>query len=137
MFDLVKSIKIAAAGMQTQGMRLRVISENIANANSLAQSPGGEPYRRKVVTFKNALDRELQARTVRVDNIIQDKTEFSKKYDPTHPAADKDGYIMLPNVNGLVEMMDMREAQRSYEANLSVVEVAKGMLVRTIDLLRS
>ena len=137
MFDLVKSIKIAAAGMQTQGMRLRVISENIANANSLAQSPGGEPYRRKVVTFKNALDRELQARTVRVDKIIQDKTEFSKKYDPAHPAADKDGYIMLPNVNGLVEMMDMREAQRSYEANLSVVEVSKGMLVRTIDLLRS
>ena len=137
MFDLVKSIKIAAAGMQSQGMRLRVISENVANANSLAQSPQGEPYRRKVVLFKNVLDRELQAKKVQVDKIVQDKTEFSKKFDPAHPAADADGYVLLPNVNGLVEMMDMREAQRSYEANLSVIEVSKGMLVRTIDLLRS
>ena len=137
MFDLVKSIKISAAGMQTQGMRLRVISENVANANSLAQSPQGEPYRRKVVLFKNVLDRELQARKVQVDKIVQDQTKFSRKFDPAHPAADADGYILLPNVNGLVEMMDMREAQRSYEANLSVIEVSKGMLIRTIDLLRS
>ena len=136
MFELVKSIKISAAGMRAQGVRLRVISENVANANSLAQSPGGQPYRRKMVTFANTLDSELQAKKVRVDKIIEDTTEFSKKLDPSHPAADADGYVLLPNVNGLLEMMDLREAQRSYEANLGVIEVSKGMLGRAIELLR-
>ncbi len=135
--DLVKTLKISAAGMQAQGTRLRVISENIANANSLAEKPGGDPYRRKTVTFKNVLDRALQARKVEVDKIIPDKGEFTKKYDPHHPAADGDGYVLIPNVKPLVEMMDMREAQRSYEANLSVIEVSKGMLMRTIDMLRN
>jgi flagellar basal-body rod protein FlgC len=135
--DLVKSMKISAAGMQSQGTRLRVISENIANADSLAQAPDGDPYRRKTVTFRNALDRELAANTVRVHRILPDRSEFERKYDPAHPAADRDGYVRVPNVKPLVEMMDMREAQRSYEANLNVIEVSKRMLMRTIDLLRN
>jgi flagellar basal-body rod protein FlgC len=135
--DLMKSIKISAAGMQSQGTRLRVISENIANADSYAQTPDGTPYQRKTVTFRNALDRAVGANTVRVHRILPDQSEFIRKYDPTHPAADAEGYIQTPNVKPLVELMDMREAERSYQANLSVIEVSKRMLQRTIDLLRN
>ena len=136
MTDLVKTIKISAAGMQAQGTRLRVIAENLANADSLADNPGEKPYQRKVVTFKNVLDRELSADKVKVDKILLDRSEFSKRFDPQHPSADEDGYVLHPNVNSLVELMDMREAQRSYEANLNVINTSKGMLTRTIDLLR-
>lgn len=134
--DLMKSIKIAAAGMRVQGVRLKVISENIANADSLSPVKGGDPYRRKVVTFENVLDRSLGTDLVRVRKIGVDPSDFRKKYDPGHPAADKDGYVRLPNVNPLVEMMDMREAQRSYEANLRIIDVSKKLVSRTIDLLR-
>ena len=134
--DLIKSIKLSTAGMRVQGTRLRVISENIANADSLPENPGDLPYRRKQVSFKNILDRSLDAKRVTVDKIQYDQADFERKFDPQHPAADKDGYILIPNVNPLVEMMDMREAQRSYEANLSVIQVSKGMLTRTIDMLR-
>ncbi len=134
--DLIKSIKLSTAGMRVQGTRLRVISENIANADSLPESQGDLPYRRKQVSFKNVLDRSLDAKRVAVDKIQLDRTDFDKKFDPQHPAADKDGYVLVPNVKPLVEMMDMREAQRSYEANLSVIQVSKGMLTRTIDMLR-
>ena len=134
--DLIKSIKISAAGMQAQGTRLRVISENLANSDSLAERPGESPYRRKLVTFKNVLDRELQANRVKIDKFLPDRGDFPKRYEPSHPAADEAGYVETPNVKPLVEMMDMREAQRSYEANLSVIEVSKRMLMRTIDLLR-
>lgn len=136
MDDLFKSFKISAAGMKAQGTRLRVISENIANAQSLAQSPGGTPYRRKTVTFQNQLDRQLGLDLVNIRNIGTDRAEFGKKYDPSHPAADQDGYVQTPNVNTLVEMMDMREAQRSYEANLSVIKSSKQMLNSAIDVLR-
>lgn len=134
--DLIKSIKISTAGMRVQGTRLRVISENIANADSLPSGQGDEPYRRKQVSFKNTLDRALDAKKVQIDKIQVDKKEFDKKYDPQHPAADENGYVAVPNVNPLVEMMDMREAQRSYEANLSIIQVSKSMLTRTIDMLR-
>lgn len=134
--DLIKSIKISTAGMRVQGTRLRVISENIANSDSLPEAAGDMPYRRKQVSFKNVLDRSLDARRVKIDKIQLDKTDFDKKYDPQHPAADENGYVLVPNVNPLVEMMDMREAQRSYEANLSIIQVSKSMLVRTIDMLR-
>ena len=134
--DLMKSIKIAAAGMRVQGARLKVISENIANADSLSPVEGGDPYRRKVVTFENALDRSLGTELVRVRNVDTDQSEFRKNYDPGHPAADKSGYVRMPNVNPLVEMMDMREAQRSYEANLRIIDVSKTLVARTIDLLR-
>ncbi len=134
--DLVKSIRISAAGMKAQGTRIRVISENIANADSLADRPGEQPYQRKLVTFKNVLDRQMQISRVRIDKFLTDRSEFPKRYQPSHPAADAEGYVDTPNVKPLVEMMDLREAQRSYEANLSVIEVSKRMLMRTIDLLR-
>ena len=134
--DLMRSIKIAAAGMRVQGVRLKVISENIANADSMSAVPGGDPYRRKVVTFENALDRTLGTELVKVRKIDVDSSEFRKSYNPGHPAADKSGYVRLPNVNALVEMMDMREAQRSYQANLRIVDVSKKLVARTVDLLR-
>jgi len=134
--ELLKAIKISAAGMRVQGQRLKIISENIANADSLSPFEGGDPYRRKIITFQNVLDRKLGADLVKVKGIEFDKTEFEKKYNPGHPAADKNGYVKRPNVNPLIEMMDMREAQRSYEANLRIISVSKSMLSRTIDLLR-
>ena len=135
--DLIKAIKISASGMKAQGVRLRVISENIANSNSLAETPGGDPYRRKLVSFKEVLDKSMGANTVLVNKVEFDQSEFGKRYDPTHPAADKDGYVSTPNVNGLIEMMDMREAQRSYSANLDMIDASKHMIERTIDLLRN
>jgi flagellar basal-body rod protein FlgC len=134
--ELGKSMMISASGMRAQAQRLRVISENLANANSTSRTPGEEPYRRKIVTFRNVLDRDIGAEMVEPAKITRDPSEFALKYDPAHPAANADGYVQLPNVNGLIEMMDMREAQRSYEANLKVIEAARGMLMQTIDLLR-
>ena len=136
MDDLFKTMHISAAGMKAQGTRLRVISENIANAESLPRSLNEQPYQRKVVTFKNVLNRDIGLDTVRVDRTKPDNSEFQKRYDPAHPAADENGYVLAPNVNTLVEMMDMREAQRSYEANLNVIRTSKTMLQHTIDLLR-
>ncbi len=134
--DISKTMKIAAAGMEAQGTRLRVIAENIANADSLAQTPDGQPYRRKTVIFKNVLDRSLGVNIVEVGNIQIDRSPFERRYDPKHPAADADGYVLAPNVNSLVEMMDLREARRSYEANLRVMDTARRMLSRTLELLR-
>lgn len=136
MDDLLKTLRISAAGMKAQGTRLRVVSENIANADSLPTEPGGQPYRRKIVTFRNELDRTIGADTVHVNRIKTDQSEFQKRYDPSHPAAGEDGYVLAPNVSSLVEMMDMREAQRSYEANLNVIKSSKTMLQQTIGLLR-
>ncbi len=134
--QLSDTLKISAAGMKAQSDRLRVVAENIANAESTSQSPGGEPYRRKVVLFENALNKELGVESVRISKRGYDNSEFRKKFDPTHPAADEQGYVLYPNVSTIVEMMDMREARRGYEANLNVVEVSKAMLARTLDLLR-
>ena len=134
--DLVNAIKISASGMKAQGVRLRVISENLANVDSLAETPGGDPYRRKLVSFKEVLDKSIGAETVAVNRVGFDESPFNKRFDPTHPAADKDGYVATPNVNSLIEMMDMREAQRSYSANLDMIETSKRMIERTIDLMR-
>ena len=134
--NMFRSMRVAAAGLNAQGTRLRVIAENIANATSLGQAPGSSPYRRKTVTFRNELDRSIGMDTVRVSKIGVDRSEFEKRFDPQHPAADADGYVLVPNVNTLVEMMDMREAQRSYEANLSVIKASRKMLGSTIDVLR-
>ena len=136
MDDLFRTLRISSAGMRAQGTRLRVISENIANAGSLPQAPGDMPYRRKVVTFKNELDRDIGLKTVRAGKIVPDKSDFTKNFDPNHPAADADGYLLVPNVNPLLEMMDMREAQRSYDANLNVIKNTKSMLKNTIEILR-
>ena len=136
MDDLIKIMRISGAGMRVQGQRLRVISQNIANANSLPQDAGDKPYRRQVITFRNELDRSIGLETVRAGKARPDRSEFGKRYEPSHPAADADGYVLTPNVNSLIEMTDMREAQRSYEANLSVIKASKSMLNLTIDLLR-
>lgn len=133
--DLLKTLQISAAGMKVQGERLRVIGENIANASTTALGAGGDPYRRKLVSFKNTLDRALGINTVEVAGYTRDTSPFGKRYDPSHPAAGPDGYVLLPNVNALIEMADMREAMRSYEANLSVIEASKSMLRKTIELL--
>ena len=134
--DLMESLMISAAGMRAQGQRLRVVAENLANADSVSEVAGGDPYRRKTISFKNQLDRELGMETVQVGKVGEDPSDFRMKYDPGNPAADTKGYVKLPNVNSLIEMSDMREAQRSYEANLRAIEVARSMLQRTIDLIR-
>ena len=134
--DLMESLMISAAGMRAQGQRLRVVAENLANADSVAEVPGGDPYRRKTISFKNQLDPELGMETLQVSKVGEDPSDFRMKYDPGNPAADTKGYVKLPNVNSLIEMSDMREAQRSYEANLKAIEVARSMLQRTIDLIR-
>ncbi|NBX66018.1 MAG: flagellar basal body rod protein FlgC [Proteobacteria bacterium] len=135
--QIMNAIGISASGMHAQGDRLRVISENIANADTAAAQPNEDPYRRKTVLFKNVMDKELGAATVRADKIGEDRsTPFRLKFMPDHPGADENGYVKLPNINTLIEVMDMREAQRSYEANLGMIEIARNMLGRTLDLLR-
>lgn len=134
--DFGASIMISTSGMKAQGARMRVIAENLANSSSIAGNQNEDPYRRKTVSFTNSLDRELGARLVKVDKVGTDKSEFGRRYDPGHPAADGDGYVRTTNVNSLVETNDMREAQRTYQANLSAVDAAKTMMMRTLDLLR-
>ncbi len=136
MDDLKISSQIASKGMKAQATRLRVISENLANADSTAESAGGDPYRRKIVTFRNQLDKALEADTVKVKKISNDMSKLTSKYDPTHPGADDKGYVLMPNVNPLVEMMDMREAQRSYEANMNVITTSRQMVAKTLELLK-
>ncbi len=134
--DLTKIMDISTSGMEAQGTRLKTIAENLANANSLSQTAGGDPYRRKIVTFKNELDHATGENQVKVDKVLTDKSDFPTKYDPSNPSADATGYVKTPNVNSLVEAMDMREAERSYEANVNMVSVSKSMLLKTINLLQ-
>ncbi|MEC4591321.1 MULTISPECIES: flagellar basal body rod protein FlgC [Nitrospirillum] len=135
--DLMNALNLSTAGMKAQGTRLRIIAENLANTDSTAASPGDLPYRRKVVLFANSLDKALGINTVNVKKVDVDRSDFQRKFDPGHPSADSEGYVLMPNVNGLVESMDMREAQRSYEANLGVIDATRTMLTKTIDLLRN
>jgi flagellar basal-body rod protein FlgC len=135
--DFSRSMGIATSGLRAQAGRMRVISENIANADSTATSPGGDPYRRKIPTFVSALDRALDAKTVTLGKIAQDQSEFRTKYEPSNPAADASGYVKYPNVNSLVEMTDMRDAQRSYEANLNIIGATRRMIQRTLDILKT
>ncbi len=134
--DLDKALGIAASGMDAQTTRLRVIAENLANQDTTGSSPGAQPYRRKTVTFENKLDRQLDTDTVHVKQVGQDSSDFPLRYDPSNPAADASGYVKLPNVNSLVEVMDMHEAERAYNANVAVMQSARGMLTRTIGLLK-
>lgn len=134
--DLDRALRISAAGMQAQSARLRVVAENLANRDSTGQTPGADPYRRKTITFRNRMDRELGTATVQVGHIGTAAGDFPQRYDPSHPAADPRGYVRMPNVDSMMETMDMREAQRSYAANLQVLEVTRGMLTRTIEALR-
>jgi len=134
--DFTTSLIVAASGMRAQTDRMKVIAENIANANSTSPTPGGDPYRRKIATMGSEFDRELNATLVTPGKPQADNSEFRLQYDPGNPNADAKGYIKLPNVNSLIEIMDMREAQRSYEADLTVMDASKTMLARTVDLLR-
>lgn len=134
--DLLNSLKIAASGLGAQSQRMRVISENIANANSTATEKGGDPYQRRVPTFVVDYDREIGGNLVKAGKIKLDDSDFGVRFEPGHPAADEKGYVKTPNVNGMIEAMDMREAQRSYEANLNVISSARRMLAKTLDILR-
>jgi flagellar basal-body rod protein FlgC len=135
--DFIKSIAIAASGLRAQAGRMRIISENIANADSTAQRPDGDPYRRRIPSFRSEVDRALDARVVRLGRVAPDRTDFRRKFDPGHPAADANGHVKYPNVNSLVEMMDLREAQRSYEANVNIITATRRMLQRTIEILKA
>lgn len=135
--DFMRTIAVAASGLKAQAGRMRVIAENIANSESTASTPGADPYRRRIPTFVERLDRELGVRTVELGRVQADQSEFRTRFDPGHPAADEDGQVKLPNVSSLVESMDMREAQRSYEANLNLVNATRRMLSRTIEILRA
>lgn len=137
MSDLNNAMAISSSGMRAQSERTRVIAENIANADTLPTRPGDAPFARKVITFKNVLDRTMDADKVTVKDIRRDtKTPFPVKYMPGHPGADANGYVRAPNVSSLVEMMDGREAQRSYEANLGMFTQSRDMSQRLIDVLR-
>jgi flagellar basal-body rod protein FlgC len=134
--DLATSMAVAASGMRAQSDRMKIIAENIANANSTASTANGEPYRRKIATMSSEFDRHLGASLVEAGQPVDDQSEFRTQYDPGNPVADSRGYVKLPNVDPLIEIMDMREAQRSYEADLTVMDASKSMLARTIDLLK-
>jgi flagellar basal-body rod protein FlgC len=135
--DFIKSIAIAASGLKAQAGRIRIISENLANADSTASTAGGDPYRRKIPTLTRQFDRELEAQTVALGRVQKDSAPFQVKNDPGNPAADLSGNVKLPNVNSLIEQMDMRDAQRSYEANLNVITATRRMITRTLDMLRA
>jgi flagellar basal-body rod protein FlgC len=134
---LQAALKIAASGLAAQSNRLRVVSENMANAQSTGTTPGSDPYTRKTISFESELDDSIAANLVKVDRIELSRAPYRLEHDPSNPAADEKGYVKLPNVNVLVEMADMREANRSYEANLQVIRQARDMIAMTIDLLKS
>jgi flagellar basal-body rod protein FlgC len=134
--DFSKSMAVAASGMRSQTDRMKVIAENIANANSTSPVKGGDPYRRKIATVTQNFDNELGATLVHPGKPITDKSDFKSQYDPGNPNADSQGYVKLPNVDSLVEIMDMRDAQRSYEADLQMMDTSKQMMARTVDLLK-
>jgi flagellar basal-body rod protein FlgC len=135
--DFLKTLSIAASGLRAQAGRMRIISENIANADSTPSAPGANPYRRKVPTFRSEFDRALDAQMVTLGRVRTDTSDFRLKYEPGHPAADSNGNVKYPNVNPLVEMTDLREAQRSYEANINVIGATRRMIQRTIDILKA
>ncbi len=137
MMDFIRAIAIASTGMRAQGGRMKIISENIANADSVATTPGGNPYRRRIVTFRSDFDRELGAHVVAMGRVAPDNSNFLVRHEPDNPVADSKGDVKYPNVNPLVEMTDFRDAQRSYEANLNVISATKRMLQRTLDIIKT
>lgn len=134
--DLSKTLAISGSGLESQSTRLRVIAENLANQDSTGSSPGADPYRRKTVSFENRIDRAMGVETVRIRRIGRDQADFPLRFDPSHPAANARGYVKQPNVNSFVEVMDMRDAERGYRANLAVIQATRGMLTRTIEMLK-
>ena len=135
--EFMKSLLVAATGLKAQSGRMRIIAENLANADSTARTPDQDPYRRRIPTFKAEFDRKMQANVVELGKVETDKTDFLLRFNPGHPAADADGFVKMPNVSRVVEAVDMREAQRSYQANLNVITSTRQMLARTIEILRA
>jgi len=135
--DFMKSLFVAASGLKAQSGRMRVIAENIANVDSTARTPGADPYRRKIPTFEAIYDRKMQVNRVELGRVEKDRSDFNLRFNPSHPAANEDGFVKMPNVDRLVEAVDMREAQRSYEANLNVITSTRTMLARTLEILRA
>lgn len=136
MNDFLNSIRISATGLHAQTARMRIIAENLANADSTGKTPNQDPYRRRVPTLKAEFERQLDGYAVKVGRTAYDMSAFKERYEPGHPAADKNGYVRYPNVDPLIEAMDMREAQRTYEANLNVVTSTRQMVGQTLDILR-
>lgn len=136
MSDFLKSLGLAASGLNAQQARMRIIAENLANADSAGSAPGEEPYRRRIPTFESVFNKALDGREVKLGKVAYDNSAFESRYEPGHPAADENGYVLYPNVTSLIEAMDMREAQKSYEANLNVVSATRQMIGQTIDILR-
>lgn len=134
--DLNQTMSVSASGMEAQTARLRVIAQNIANQDTTGTTPGADPYRRKTITFESTLDKAVGADTVSVKSVGVDNSDLPQRYDPANPAADAKGYVKLPNVNTFIEVMDMREAERSYSANLSVMQATRSMANRTIEMLK-
>ena len=134
--NLSNTIGISASGMDAQAQRLRIVAENLANQDTTGSTPGADPYRRKTITFAEHVDNDTDHSTVDVQEIGRDMSDFQTKYDPSHPAANAQGYVKISNVDSMVEMMDMREAERSYEANLNTMQSTRTMLSRTLDLLK-
>jgi flagellar basal-body rod protein FlgC len=135
--DFLKTISVAASGLKAQSGRMRIIAENMANADSTGEKPGADPYRRKIPTFGRRFDRELAASVVELGRVRPDQSAFKTRFEPGHPAADAAGNLKLPNVDPIIETMDMREAQRSYEANLNLITATRRMISRTLDILRA
>lgn len=135
--DFLRSIAIAASGLRAQAGRMRIIAENIANADSTARTQGGDPYRRKIPTFRSEVDRALDVQVVTLGRVKTDPSDFRVRHEPGHPAADAKGNVKYPNVNSLIEMMDLREAQRSYQANINIIGASRRMIQRTIEILKS
>lgn len=134
--DFTNTIGVSAAGMEAQAQRLRVAAENLANKETTGSTPGADPYRRKTITFKEALDRTTGVAGVKIKEIGQDHSQFETRYDPSNPAADAKGYVKMPNVNSMVEIMDTHEAQHSYDANLNTMQITRSMMTRTINLMK-
>ncbi|ABR59115.1 flagellar basal body rod protein FlgC [Sinorhizobium medicae] len=137
MDPLTSALKVSASGLQAESTRLRIVSENIANARSTGDAPGTDPYRRKTISFAAEVDRASGASLVEVERLGTDDSDFNVEFDPGNPAADEKGMVKLPNVNILIEMADMREANRAYEANLQTIKQARDLISQTIDLLRA
>ena len=134
--NIMDSMTLSAAGMRAQGERIKLITQNVSNIDSMGDKPGADPYRRQTITFKEAMDKETGLQMVKADKVGKDNSEFSKRYEPTNPEADAQGYVLYPNINTMVEMTDMREARRGYEANLNVIEASKAMFSDTLNLIR-
>lgn len=134
--DLKKSVEIAAHGTKFQSERIKIAAENMANEDSTSITPGGAPYRRKIIFAKNHYDKNLKTNVVITSKVSNDKSDFILKYDPYHPAADANGYVKYPNVNRIIERADVSEAQRSYEANLSIIEISNSLMQKTVEAIR-